>query len=102
MSFVDLTELEMLAELGGRLRRFRLQQNLTQAELAREAGISPRTLRNVERGEDTQLTTLLRILRVLGRLDSLDAFLPRPRVSPIELLATRGRERQRARRRRDG
>ncbi len=102
MSFVDLAEMEILAELGGRLRRYRLQQNVTQADLARDAGISPRTIRNVERGEDTQLSTLIRILRVLGRLDGLDAFLPRPGVSPIELLATGGRERQRARRRPDG
>ena len=78
---------------------------LTQAAVARAAGIGTRTVRNVEGGNDTQLSTLLRILRALGRLDALDAFLPRPGVSPMELLRTGGRERQRAgpaRRRRDG
>jgi transcriptional regulator with XRE-family HTH domain len=64
--------------------------------LARDAGVGNRTVRNLERGGDVQLGTLLRILRALGRLDALDAFLPRPGVSPMELLRSGGRERQRA------
>ncbi len=96
MSLTQLSEPEILAEIGRRLRRYRLQQNLTQTGLARDAGVSARTLRNVENGSDTQLVTLLRILRALGRLDALDAFLPRPGVSPMELLRAGGRERQRA------
>ncbi len=102
MSLTQLSDPEILAELGRRLRRYRLQQNLTQADLARDAGVSTRTVRNVENGGDTQLGTLLRVLRVLGRLDALDAFLPRPGVSPMELLRAGGRERQRASARRDG
>ena len=96
MSFTQLSEPEILAELGRRLRRYRLQQNLTQADLARDAGVGNRTVRNLESGGDVQLGTLLRILRALGRLDALDAFLPRPGVSPMELLRSGGRERQRA------
>ncbi len=105
MTITQLSEPEILAKLGRRLQRYRLQQNLTQAAVARAAGIGTRTVRNVEGGSDTQLSTLLRILRALGRLDALDAFLPRPGVSPMELLRTGGRERQRAgspRQRRDG
>lgn len=102
MSLIQLSEPEILAELGRRLRRYRLQQNLTQADLARDAGVGTRTVRNVESGGDTQLGTLLRILRALGRLDALDAFLPRPGVSPMELLRAGGRERQRAGARRGG
>ncbi len=96
MSLTQLSEPEILAELGRRLRRYRLQQNLTQADLARAAGVAARTVRNVESGVDTQLLTFLRILRALGRLDALDAFLPRPGVSPMELLRAGGRERRRA------
>ncbi len=96
MSLTQLSDPEILAELGRRLRRYRLQQNLTQADLARDAGVGIRTLRNVEQGGDTQLVTLLRILRALGRLDALDAFLPRPGVSPMELLRAGGHERERA------
>ncbi len=102
MTLTHLSDPEILAELGRRLRRYRLQQNLSQADLARDAGVGTRTVRNVEQGGDTQLGTLLRILRALGRLDALDAFLPRPGVSPMELLRAGGRERRRASARRDG
>jgi len=102
MSFVSHTDKEILAELGRRLGRYRLQQNVTQEDLARAAGVSTRTIRNAEGGADTQLSTVVRILRALGRLDALDAFLPRPGVSPMELLRTGGVERKRARGSRDG
>ena len=102
MSLIQLTDPEILTEIGRRLRRYRLQQNLTQADLARAAGVGTRTIHNVERGQDTQLSTVIGILRVLGRLDALDASLPRPGVSPMELLEAGGRERQRASASRDG
>ncbi len=101
MHLTHLTDGEILAELGRRLHRVRLQQNLTQADLAREAGVGTRTIRNVENGRDAQLSTVIHILRTLGRLDALDAFLPRPGVSPMELLRAGGRERRRASPRRD-
>lgn len=96
MSLTQLTDPEILAELGRRLRRYRLQRNVTQEDLARDAGVGTRTIRNIESGGDVQLLTLLRILRALGRLDALDAFLPAPGISPMELLRSGGRQRQRA------
>ena len=92
---------ELLSELGGRLQRTRLQQNVTQAQLAERAGVSPRTVAAAEAGEDIRLSTLLKLLRALGRLPGLDALLPAPRVSPLELVERKGRERRRARRRED-
>ena len=87
---------EILAEIGRRLRRYRLQQNRTVADVAREAGIGTRTLERAESGERPTLETVVRILRALGRLDALDAFLPAPLVSPLQLAELGGRERQRA------
>ncbi len=97
MLFTPFTDSEILAELGERLRRYRLQQNVTQEHLAQAAGVATRTLRNVESGGDMQLSTVIRILRALGRLDALDSFLPHPRISPMELLHSGGTERKRAR-----
>jgi putative transcriptional regulator len=85
-----------LAELGERLARHRLQRNLTQDELAAEAGISKRTLVRLEGGESTQLTNLIRVLRALGLLANLDAFVPPPIPSPLEQLRTKQRLRKRA------
>ncbi len=87
---------EVLAEIGQRLQRYRLQQNRTVADLAADAGISQRTASRAEAGENPTLATVVRILRALGRLDALDAFLPPALVSPIQLVALSGRERQRA------
>ena len=92
----DMTDAAVLAELGGRLARLRLKRNLTQAQLAREAGVSKRTLIRLERGESSQVTNLIRVVRVLGLLGNLDAFVPPPVPSPIEQLRSRARERRRA------
>jgi len=96
---VDTTD-EILRELGARLRGYRLQQNVTTAELARRAGIGVATAARAETGRNTSMETIVKILRALGRLDGLDAILPEPLVSPIQLAARRGRQRQRARPRR--
>jgi transcriptional regulator with XRE-family HTH domain len=90
------TTREILTELGRRLQRYRLQQNRTVRDVAAAAGIGVRTLDRAEAGDNPTLATVVRILRALGRLDALESFLPVPLVSPLELAAMSGRERQRA------
>jgi transcriptional regulator with XRE-family HTH domain len=90
------TDPAALAELGERLARHRLRANLTQADLARRAGISKRTLIRIESGESAQLTHLIRLLRALDLLGNLDALVPLPRPSPLELLRAKPTERRRA------
>ncbi len=86
----------ILAKIGDRLGRRRVELNLTQADLAREAGLSKRTVERVEAGESTQTANLVRILRVLDLLGSLDAAIPESGPRPMDLLKLRGKERQRA------
>jgi transcriptional regulator with XRE-family HTH domain len=88
---------EILAEIGRRIQRYRLQQNRTLEDIAAEAGVSTLTTQRAESGKNPTLTTLIRILRALGRLDALDAFLPVPLVSPMEIAERGGHEPQRAR-----
>jgi len=102
MSLTNKTELEILQEIGARLRAYRLQMNLAQADLATRAGVNRTTVRDIEAGRDAQLSTLVKLLRALGRLEDLDAFMPQPSVSPIQLMKHQGRPRQRARKRADG
>jgi transcriptional regulator with XRE-family HTH domain len=96
-----MTDPAVLAEIGQRLAQHRLERNLTQAELAKEAGVSKRTLIRLEGGESTQLTNLIRILRALDLLDNLDALIPPPVPSPIEQLRSEGKRRKRASRKPD-
>jgi len=78
------TDDSVLSQLGQSLAQSRLRKRLTQDQLAREAGVSKRTILRIERGESIQLTNLVRILRTLNLLHALDALKPQP--SPIEQL----------------
>jgi transcriptional regulator with XRE-family HTH domain len=95
--FSHNTDAEVMAIIGRRMREHRLQRNMTVAEAARMAGLTSPTVINVEHGRNPRLGSLVRLLRVLGRLEALDAFLPEPAVSPIQLARLKGRTRQRAR-----
>lgn len=97
----NMTDAAATRDLGERISRHRLSRNLTQAQLAREAGISTRTLVRLEAGESTQLTNLIRVLRALGLLGNLEALVPPAPPSPIELLRHQGEQRQRASGRKD-
>jgi transcriptional regulator with XRE-family HTH domain len=93
----DSSDAAVLLELAERLTRARLGANLTQAELAREAGVSKRTIERLEAGQSTQLGNLLRVLRALRLLGNVDALLPDSAPSPVEQLRLGGRQRERAR-----
>lgn len=86
----------ILAELGSRLARRRVEMNLTQATLAEQAGIGKRTLEAIEAGNDCQLSTLVRILKTLKLTPHLDQLAPEATLSPIELVKSQGQKRQRA------
>lgn len=92
-----LTDEAILRELGGRLAAARLARNLTQAALADEAGVSKRTVERLESGEvAARLSGLVRVCRVLGLIDRLDALVPTPGPGPVEQLELAGRRRKRA------
>ena len=92
------TDGEIAREIGRRLRAYRLQRNLGTAEVAARAGLNRNTIVNAETGANPRLDTIIKILRVLGRLDAFDAFLPAPSLSPLEVMRSAKKPRQRARR----
>jgi transcriptional regulator with XRE-family HTH domain len=59
--------MDLCMELGGSLRRIRVERGLTQAEVAGRAAISRLAYRNIETGRSSpRITTLLAIARALG------------------------------------
>ena len=86
----------VLEEIGHRLSLLRIERGLTQASLAREAGVAKRTVERIEAGESTQTSTLVRIMRALDILASLYAAIPSSGPRPMDLLKLHGKERQRA------
>jgi transcriptional regulator with XRE-family HTH domain len=93
----QLTDDAVLQELGARIARLRLDQNLTQAEVADLAGVGKRTIERLEAGQvAAQLSGFVRVCRVLGIMDRFEAFLPEPAPSPMAQLRLQGRARRRA------
>ena len=84
------TTSEWEERMGGDARRLRLEQGLTQAELAERSNVSLSAIKSLEGGRGSSLATLIRVARALGRADWLSSFAPvEPNVSPIALLRER-------------
>lgn len=96
MSLYGMTDQAILQELGRRLRRRRLDRNLTQDEVATRAGINRTTVGELERGSSGTLLTLLQVLRAVDALDGIETLLPDTGPSPLELARRQGRVRRRA------
>ena len=91
-----LTDDAILAEIGKRIARYRLDHQMTQADMAEQAGVSKRTVERIEAGASAQFSTIIRILRVLDLLQDLDHLIPEPGPRPMDLLKQQGKVRQRA------
>lgn len=85
--------------LSERVEEIRLQQNITQSRLAREAGVSRSTItRFAQSGKGISLDSFIRILKALHMTNHLEALLPKPGLSPLEeLKRAKQPPRQRAR-----
>lgn len=91
----ELTDAAILQTLGERIERHRIEANLTQAELADQAGVGKRTLERIEAGRSTELVTLIRVLRALDLVEGFEQLIPALPPSPIAELELRGKQRQR-------
>lgn len=89
LSRTAVTDREVMQALGRRLRALREAQRLTRVETAERAGLSRRTVSRAEEGHNPTLLTLVRMLRLYGRLGALEDFLPEPEVSPMAILRDR-------------
>jgi transcriptional regulator with XRE-family HTH domain len=100
MDFYRQTNKALLAELGARLRMTRLNQNITQEQLAEHSGLGKGAVCAAEKGGNITLLNLLRIMRSLRTLEQIDLLLPDTGPSPLELAKLRGKQRIRARKKR--
>lgn len=82
-------------QLGERLKQARLNQNITQEQMAKRIGVNRRTVIHAEQGQVT-LVNFIAALQVLGLTGQLPLLLPEQPVSPIQLAKLRSAERKRA------
>lgn len=92
-----MTDDALLQLIGERLAALRLARNLTQRQVAEQAGLGLRTVQRLEQGAAaTHLSGFIRVCRVLDLVERLDTFIPEPRLSPMAQLQQQGRKRRRA------
>ena len=95
MKVTQLTpENQSLSELGERLARIRKQQGYSQEKLAAAAGIGVATLRRIEDGQDSQLSSWLKLLKALQMSAAVDALLPEDFRSPMAEVLNTGSKRK--------
>lgn len=96
MSIYGESDRAILKKVGQRIKRRRLQKNISQQELGDMSGLSRSAVGKIERGAPFGVLTLIQILRALQALDGIDALLPDPGISPLQLAKLKGKERRRA------
>src|SRR5690554_1966860 len=104
MTFETMSNKAVAAEIGRRVEQLRLERNLTQEQVAHEVGITRGSYRNLVNGGG-KVENLVAVLRVLGRLDLVEHFIPKTPFSPMAQLEMQGKKRRRAagrRKSRDG
>ena len=91
-----LSDQAVLADIGERLAQRRINLDLTQSELARQAGVGRSTVERLEAGRSTQMSSFIRVMRVAGLLEQFYNLFPKPGLSPMQLLKSQQKVRQRA------
>lgn len=87
------TNERILAELGTRLKSERIRQRLKQEDLAERSGVGKSTVERLEKGESVQFLNLIKIMRVLNLLNSIEVLLPSAEMSPMEYLYAKAQKR---------
>jgi len=91
-----LTTEEREAELGRHLRDLRLRQNIDQRQFAQRASVALNVVKRLEAGKGATVTSLVKVLRALGREEWLETLAPQVTVSPLQMLKNKKPARQRA------
>ncbi len=79
-----LTDGAILKRMGEKVKSCRLKQNITQQSLTKASEVPLSTLKRIESGEIGAFESLLRVMRVLGLLDSLQPLIEEEQLSPQE------------------
>jgi len=79
-----LADAVILSRIGNKLRTVRLKQNITQQSLSETANVSLSSIKKMEKGEIRSFDSLLRVLRILGKLDILQPLVEEDQLSPAE------------------
>ena len=101
ISYINIqaaSDTALVRTLGAFIKHHRVQQNKSQAQLAKEAGIVRSTLSLFENGENTSLLVFIQLLRALKLIHLLQQFEIKEELSPLQLAKLEQSKKTRARR----
>lgn len=86
--------------IGEQVQRLRLLKDMDQRDVAKQAGVALNVVKNIEAGKGSTLKSFINVLKVLDRVEWLNALQPEISVSPLQMLKSKKKApRQRASRR---
>jgi transcriptional regulator with XRE-family HTH domain len=92
----SLTDKEIADDIGKRMRRIRLNDNITRNELQQKSGVHAKTIGDAEDGKNVTMITLISILRGLNSLQLLEDLVKNEEMSPALASMNKGKLRERA------
>ncbi len=92
-----MTDKGLCKTIGYFIKRERVNQNKSQSEVAKSAGISRSTLSLLERGQNVSISNFIQILRTLELLYIMDVFKVSDEISPIAYAKMKMKNRKRSR-----
>jgi len=95
MKLFGATDSAIAEDIGDRLKTLRLDRNYTQKELCDLTGLSIKAILNAEKGK-SNIVTYIKLLRALNCLDHLENFIPKPGISPMQIVKLSSKKRIRA------
>ena len=89
---------ELVQMLGVRFKDYRMRSNMTQKEMAEQAGLTVNTVHKFENGlaPNLSISTFLLLMKAIGCINSLDEMLPELPESPY-LIKESGKKARRIR-----
>ena len=93
----SMSDPAIVKELCGVLKQVRLQQNITQEQLAERSGLSRSAISKMETGQvSVSLLTMIQLLRALQQLHLLDSWKTSAVISPLAVAKLSVKRRHRA------
>lgn len=94
------TTKEIIQRIGVSIKQHRLEQNITQQQLADRCGVSISSVKSLESGKGSTLETFLQVTRALNKDGWVSYLEPVLRLSPLEYadMVLKGRKKHQRRR----
>jgi transcriptional regulator with XRE-family HTH domain len=101
MDYYEYSIPELVKMLGERFKDYRMRSNMTQKDVAEQAGLTVSTVHKFENGlaPNLSISTFLLIMKAIGCINGLDGLMPELPESPY-LIDDKGKKAQRIRHKR--